>query len=123
MYVKKKQLKSLSFGSFAMLTTCGGVPSVRSRSKYRSEHYEIRFFCESSGYFDVRDVFEACRPWLRLHCQCGDLISLPAEMYHRFSPDENMFFHVMRLFSGSPVWTAWGVAPPHDPRAQGSGVT
>ena len=36
----------------------------------------------------------------------GTMIVLPAGIYHRFVPDENVFFHTMRLFQDEPVWTA-----------------
>lgn len=76
---------------------------------FHAEHLhtddEVRFFVEGSGYFDVRHELEARRPWVRLHCHAGDLVILPAGCFHRFVPDQGMFFHVMRVFSGVPVWT------------------
>jgi 1,2-dihydroxy-3-keto-5-methylthiopentene dioxygenase len=65
---------------------------------------EIRFFLEGRGYFDVRDAQDE---WIRLHCQTGDLIVLPAGIYHRFSLDDNQYAKVMRLFKGEPVWTPY----------------
>ena len=43
--------------------------------------------------------------WLRMECGKGDLIVLPAGIYHRFVVDDKRFFHVKRLFVGDPVWT------------------
>jgi 1,2-dihydroxy-3-keto-5-methylthiopentene dioxygenase len=40
------------------------------------------------------------------------MIVLPAGIWHRFNPDEAMFFHVMRLFVGDPVWTPWNRVVP-----------
>eukprot|EP01091_Cochliopodium_minus_P002162 TRINITY_DN12050_c0_g1_i1.p1 TRINITY_DN12050_c0_g1~~TRINITY_DN12050_c0_g1_i1.p1 ORF type:complete len:166 (+),score=43.28 TRINITY_DN12050_c0_g1_i1:15-512(+) len=69
-------------------------------------HYdeEIRFFLNGSGYFDVRSHDDK---WIRIELFKGDMIILPAGIYHRFAPDSNMFFHVMRLFVGEPIWTPY----------------
>jgi len=69
------------------------------------EDEEIRYFLAGSGYFDVRNELEEGHPWLRIHGRAGDLIVLPAGIYHRFIPDDRLSFHVMRLFCGAPVWT------------------
>jgi len=63
---------------------------------------EIRFFLEGSGYFDVRGVNDH---WIRIHGGPGDLIVLPAGIYHRYSLDEHRYSKVLRLFVGEPVWT------------------
>ena len=34
--------------------------------------------------------------WIRIECEAGDSIMLPAGMYHRFQPDENKSFKVQR---------------------------
>lgn len=64
---------------------------------------EIRFVLEGSGYFDVRDTNDK---WVRILVEKGDLIVLPAGIYHRFTLDETNFVRVMRLFVGEPVWLA-----------------
>ncbi|XP_020511190.1 acireductone dioxygenase [Labrus bergylta] len=73
-----------------------------------SEHLhlddEIRYILDGHAYFDIRDKQER---WIRIFLAKGDLITLPAGIYHRFTPDETEYTKAMRLFVGEPVWKAY----------------
>jgi cupin superfamily acireductone dioxygenase involved in methionine salvage len=70
---------------------------------------EVRYVTEGQGYFDVRVEREVAGlglgSWVRIAMRAGDLIVLPAGMYHRFTLDESENITANRLFVGEPVWT------------------
>lgn len=74
-------------------------------AKFDKEHFhtldEVRFVVDGEGIFDVRDARDR---WIRIEVSPGDLIIIPAKMYHRFFLTPAKKIRCVRLFLNNEGW-------------------
>jgi len=77
-----------------------------ARTKFLDEHRhaedEVRFFVEGAGAFYLRDD----ETILKVVCERGDLLSVPAGTRHWFDMGDSPYFCAIRLFTTENGWVA-----------------
>ena len=73
--------------------------------KFKDEHLhrddEVRFVLAGEGIFDIRAKDGR---WMRVQVEPGDLIVVPADLYHRFFLTERQQIRCVRLFKDAAGW-------------------
>lgn len=82
------------------------LPDFKEKEqRFNMEHLhsfeETRLCLEGLAYFEIRDCNDE---WIRVKFEPGDLLILPAGIYHRLSLDERKYVKIHRFFQNSPLW-------------------
>ncbi|KAG1769960.1 1,2-dihydroxy-3-keto-5-methylthiopentene dioxygenase [Suillus placidus] len=84
----------------------GDLYEAKLKSFYEEhmhEDDEIRYILEGSGFWDIRE--HPSDSWIRCQIDAGDLLVIPAGIYHRFTLDENDMIKALRLSKDESKWT------------------
>ncbi|KAI0462932.1 hypothetical protein LJB42_003736 [Komagataella kurtzmanii] len=106
---RERDYKNRDFVVLSDETFPGGPDALQEKLKvFYKEHLhedeEIRFILDGEGYFDVRSQNDR---WIRSKLFKGDLLILPAGIYHRFTLSTKKYVKTMRLFKEEPKWQAY----------------
>ncbi|MCA9716745.1 MAG: cupin domain-containing protein [Myxococcales bacterium] len=75
-------------------------------AKFKDEHLhtddEVRLVLDGEGIFDIRGADDR---WIRVQVERGDLLIVPAQLYHRFFLTERKHIRCVRLFKDASGWT------------------
>ncbi|CAE6506623.1 unnamed protein product [Rhizoctonia solani] len=66
---------------------------------------EMRCILEGTGYLTFDEA------WARIAVEKGDLLVIPAGIYHRFTLDTNDYVKMLRLFQYEPKWIPHNRSP------------
>ncbi|KAK7195558.1 1,2-Dihydroxy-3-keto-5-methylthiopentene dioxygenase [Novymonas esmeraldas] len=112
----KPLLKQLNYHSFDVVQLDPEALGAEKFEALATQHFdehlheddEARLILDGQGYFDVRDANDR---WIRLLSKPGDLLVLPAGLYHRFTTDQNKYVKTLRIFKEAPRWVALNRGP------------
>ena len=80
-----------------------GLTDLCDRFKDGHSHSddEVRFVLTGSGIFDIRSHDDR---WMRVEVEQGDLLIVPANLYHRFFLTPEQTIRCVRLFKSKAGW-------------------